>query len=252
MAPGVTAQSWGPTWRKASPTLPEVQEWAAGYSGWLGMGSTAISRAASPTLAVLDAKRPKLRVMAGGGGSVWNRATSTCSAVRTALAEAGQCKGLDRRVQRFAVSVVAAFIMVMWDLSMDPSRATMSQAWIWHDGGSYFGVPFVNFMGWYLTVHLIFQILALVLQKQQSRLDPATNGDNRRDSWHLNTAFYFATFVEFPAMAWLAVDRPLTDAANVTWSSRAMFESLGLVAIFTMGFVCFLAFFSVRQAGQLG
>jgi uncharacterized membrane protein len=154
-------------------------------------------------------------------------------------------------LQRFAVPVIAAFIMVMWDLSMDPSRATMSQAWIWHDGGSYFGVPFANFMGWFLTVYLIFQILALVLQKQQSHRDPTANGDDRRESWHLNTAFYFATFVEFPAMAWLAKDQALTDAAKVVWSSRAMFESLGLVAIFTMGFVCCLAFFSVRQARQL-
>lgn len=153
-------------------------------------------------------------------------------------------------LQRFAVPVIAAFVMVMWDLSMDPSRATMAQTWIWRDGGSYFGVPFVNFMGWFLTVYLIFQILALVLDKQQSQRDPANNGDDQRETWHLNTAFYFATFVEFPAMAWLAEDRPLTDAAKVVWSSRAMFESLGLVAIFTMGFVSVLSFFIVRQARQ--
>jgi putative membrane protein len=154
-------------------------------------------------------------------------------------------------LQRWAVPVIAAFIMVMWDLSMDPSRATAAQAWIWHDGGSYFGVPFVNFMGWALTVYLIFQIFALVLARQQPQRDPATNGDNRRETWHLNTAFYFATFVEFPAMAWLAADRPLTDAAQVVWSARAMYESLGLVSLFTMGFVCCLAFIAVRKAARL-
>ncbi len=160
---------------------------------------------------------------------------------------------LDHRadaLQRFAVPVIAAFIMVMWDLSMDPSRATLSQAWIWHDGGSYFGVPFVNFMGWYLTVWIIFQILALFLPTRPERA-PAANGDDRRETWHLNTAFYFATFIEFPALAWLAADRPLTDAAGVVWSARAMYESLGLVAIFTMGFVCCLAFFIVRNAQPL-
>lgn len=155
-------------------------------------------------------------------------------------------------LQRFAVPVISAFIMVMWDLCMDPSRATMAQAWIWHDGGSYFGVPFVNFLGWYLTVYLIFQILALALHRQQAWRDPARNGDNRRETWHLNTAFYFATFIEFPAMAGLAADRPLTDAARVVWSSRAMLESLGLVSLFTMGFVCCLCFFTVRHARQLG
>jgi len=112
-------------------------------------------------------------------------------------------------------------------------------------------VPFVNFMGWYLTVYLIFQILALVLQKQQPQREPVINGDARRETWHLNTAFYFATFIEFPAFAWLVADRPLTDAAGVVWSSRAMHESLGLVAIFTMGFVCCLAFFNVRKSPRL-
>lgn len=154
-------------------------------------------------------------------------------------------------LQRFAVPVIAAFVMVMWDLSMDPARSTLSQAWIWHDGGSYFGVPFVNFMGWTVTVYLIFQIFALVLQTQQPRREPASNGDDRRETWHLSTAFYFATFIEFVAMAALAADRPLTDAAKVVWSARAMYESLGLVAIFTMGFVSVLAFFIVRKSPRL-
>lgn len=154
-------------------------------------------------------------------------------------------------LQRFAVPVVAAFIMVMWDLCMDPSRATVTQAWIWHHGGSYFGVPFVNFMGWFLTVYLIFQVFALWLQKKQPQVSPAANGDDRRESWHLVNAFYFATFVEFIAFAWLAADRPVTDAAQVVWSTRAMYESLGLVSIFTMGFVSVLAFFKVRTAKEL-
>lgn len=154
-------------------------------------------------------------------------------------------------LQRFAVPVLAAFIMVMWDMSMDPSRATLSQAWIWHQGGGYFGVPFSNFMGWYLCVYLIFQGLAFYLRWARPQVDPAVNGDDRRETWHLNTAFYFATFVEFVAFAWLAEDRPLTDAAKVVWSARAMFETLGLVAIFTMFFVVCLAFFKVRSASRL-
>jgi hypothetical protein len=97
-----------------------------------------------------------------------------------------------------------------------------------------------------------FQIFALVLQRQQPSREPASNGDDRRATWHLNTALYFAVFVEFVAQAWLAADRPLTDAAKVVWSSRAMYESLGLVSIFTMGFVCCLAFFAVRKARHLG
>jgi len=152
--------------------------------------------------------------------------------------------------QRFAIPVVAAFIMVMWDMSMDPARATVFRAWLWHDGGSYFGVPFVNFLGWYLTVYLIFQLFALALNRLPLAT-PAENGDGVRSVWMLNVAFYFATFLEFISMSYLAVDRPITDPAGVVWSSRALYDSLGLVAIFTMGFVSTLGFFKVRSNSQL-
>lgn len=151
---------------------------------------------------------------------------------------------------RFAIPVVAAFIMVMWDMSMDPARATVHGAWVWHDGGSYFGVPFVNFMGWYLTVYLIFQGFAWALQRW-AQATPADNGDTQRTPWMLNVAFYFATFLEFVAMAVLAPERSITDPAGVVWGSRALYESLGLVAIFTMGFVSVLGFFKVRATTDL-
>lgn len=155
------------------------------------------------------------------------------------------------RLQLFAVPLVASFIMVMWDMCMDPSRATASQAWIWRDGGSYFGVPFSNFMGWFLCVYLIFQIFAFFPQRRQPAAGEIDNGDTRRENWHLNTAFYFATFLEFVAFAWLGTDRTLTDGGGGVWSARAMYETQGLVAIFTMGFVSCLAFIKVQNSARL-
>ena len=154
------------------------------------------------------------------------------------------------RLQTLPVPVLAAFIMVMWDLCMDPSRATISQAWIWHDGGSYFGVPFVNFIGWYLTVYLIFQVFALV-QSKYLTTGIRHSVDGMRTGWMLNVAFYFATFLEFVALAALGADRPVTDPAGVVWSTRSMYESMGLVAIFTMGFVSVLAYFKIRHSTAL-
>jgi uncharacterized membrane protein len=60
-----------------------------------------------------------------------------------------------------AVSALAAFIMLAWDLSMEADWSTVDKAWIWRDGGLYFGVPVSNFFGWYLTAYLFFQIFAL-------------------------------------------------------------------------------------------
>jgi uncharacterized membrane protein len=64
------------------------------------------------------------------------------------------------------VPLVAAIIMVAWDLAMDPVWGTLLHAWVWLKGGSCFGVPVSNFAGWYLTVYVIYQIFALYLRRR--------------------------------------------------------------------------------------
>ena len=69
--------------------------------------------------------------------------------------------GADRRMKvRFnviALPIVAAFVMTQWDLVMDPPSSTIAKAWIWHDGGAYFGVPLLNYLGWLLTSWMFYQ-----------------------------------------------------------------------------------------------
>lgn len=151
---------------------------------------------------------------------------------------------------RFPVPLVASFIMVMWDMSMDPARSTLRHAWIWQDGGGYFGVPFSNFMGWFLCVYTIFQLLALYLVRT-SGAGGAKDSDGVKAHWHQATAMYGAVFVEFIAFALFSPGGTMVDATGQVWGIRDMHETLGLVAIFTMLFVTCLAFFKVRASEKL-
>lgn len=63
---------------------------------------------------------------------------------------------------RFGVPVLAAALMVLWDASMDPLRATVEARWVWRDGGPHFGVPLLNFAGWFMVTLLMFQLYALL------------------------------------------------------------------------------------------
>ena len=63
--------------------------------------------------------------------------------------------GIERR-NILLVPFIASFIMVMWDFCLDPIRSTIDGAWVWEDGGAYYGVPISNYFGWYLTVFLIY------------------------------------------------------------------------------------------------
>ena len=60
------------------------------------------------------------------------------------------------------LSLLSAAVMTAWDLLIDPIfTAPNVQAWVWEDGGPYFGVPIQNFVGWMLTtftVYLIYRV----------------------------------------------------------------------------------------------
>ncbi len=51
--------------------------------------------------------------------------------------------------------LLTALVMSAWDLTTDPVMAGQVRAWIWVDGGPYFGIPFSNFSGWILVVWCI-------------------------------------------------------------------------------------------------
>ena len=68
--------------------------------------------------------------------------------------------------------LIAAFIMVAWDFSQDPVWSTILRLWIWQRGGAYFGVPVSNFLGWYLTVYVFYQLFALYLRGRSTNPAP--------------------------------------------------------------------------------
>ena len=69
----------------------------------------------------------------------------------------------------FQVPLIASFLMVARNLSSDPLLSTLRQAWIWRDGGSYFGVPVINFFSWYLTTYIFFQLFSFYLVKTRRK-----------------------------------------------------------------------------------
>src|SRR5467141_826744 len=76
----------------------------------------------------------------------------------------GEVRRQSSVVMTFAVPFIAAFVMVMWDLTFDPRASTIEHQWIWEQGGGYFGVPLTNYLGWFFTVYLFLQLFALFVR----------------------------------------------------------------------------------------
>ncbi len=66
------------------------------------------------------------------------------------------------------LSLLSAWVMTAWDFVVDPylSGPTVN-AWVWEDGGAYFGIPIHNFFGWMLTTFSIYLIYRIIEGKSK-------------------------------------------------------------------------------------
>lgn len=141
--------------------------------------------------------------------------------------------GIEKR-NLLLVPFVASFVMVMWDFCFDPISSTIDGAWIWEDGGAYYGVPISNYFGWYLTVFLIYQLFALYLYRfiRNERLGLA------RVYWYLAPIMFLGL-----ALGYLL--NPFFQTANLD-----IYWSLLLGAILTMVFTSILNIIVVRRLDE--
>ena len=140
----------------------------------------------------------------------------------------------------FAVPFIASFLMVMWDLCLDPTASTIRHIWIWEQGGGYFGVPLTNYLGWFFTVYVFLQLFALFVRSRRA-------GEQEKRTWprpyHAQAVLMYGviglTFVLNYVVG--AGNTLVTDAAGVTWHTGSITESAAIVSIYTMLFVPALA-----------
>ena len=56
--------------------------------------------------------------------------------------------------QRWRFAAVSGLVFTAWDLFLDPQMVS-NGLWVWHQPGAYFGIPLLNFAGWWLASSLI-------------------------------------------------------------------------------------------------
>src|SRR5438309_6055475 len=137
-----------------------------------------------------------------------------------------------------SVPLVASFMMVAWDLSLDPIASTINQTWIWTQGGGYFGVPISNFLGWSLTVYIFFQLFALYLRKRGPTNPPAIPITH-----YLQIILvYLWTGVGFVLnYPFRPTNTAITDAVGHIWQTSDIYETTAISATYTMIFISTLA-----------
>lgn len=132
----------------------------------------------------------------------------------------------------FLIPLIGTFIMVFWDLCMDPLSSTIGSLWVWKNGGSYFGVPLQNYFGWFFVVFIFFQIFALYISKY----------DEKQPEIFLSRSFWLEAASLYGIQGLSQVASPFTISSH-----SDIYGPMALVAFFTMMFVTLLSFIFILR-----
>lgn len=159
----------------------------------------------------------------------------------------GEIRRASSALTTVGVPVIASFIMVAWDLCMDPTNSTIQHWWIWEQGGGYFGVPLTNYLGWFLTVYLFFQSFALYVRIRRAGSEEAVALPK---SYSYQAIILYGVLGLTYVVGYLvgpATDRPVTDAVGTVWHTRSIYESAAIVSLYTMIFMAALSALKLAQ-----
>ena len=56
--------------------------------------------------------------------------------------------------------VMASLVLLSWDLALDPAMSRATAYWVWAEPGAYYGMPWLNLFGWYVTGVALMAVFA--------------------------------------------------------------------------------------------
>ena len=144
--------------------------------------------------------------------------------------------------------LLASAIMLSWDLSMEAVWSTIVRAWVWRDGGSYFGVPITNFLGWFLTAYVFYQLFALYLRNRASATAgmPSAYGDMATLFYAISAAGNLLLLIP------QAGPTVVSDPSGVQWKVGSITAATAVVSMGIMGGFALLAWLKRPGSGGAG
>ncbi len=142
--------------------------------------------------------------------------------------------------------LIAAFLTTSWDLCVDAIGGTANRDWIWAEGGPWFGVPWLNFFGWMLTMWVSFQLFSLYLARRDAPREIRAN----HVYWQQPIVYWLLIGLQFPLLALIVPGMALTDPTGQIWQSTQLFQSMAITSVFTMLFTALLAGLVLSRASR--
>jgi|Deesub1362A_J573_1020465.scaffolds.fasta_scaffold00922_16 putative membrane protein len=141
---------------------------------------------------------------------------------------------LESKRDLLTVPLAGTFIMLSWDLCMDPLASTVAGLWVWETGGAYFGVPITNFFGWALNTFTFYFIVTAYFFRK-----------GRISFLSVERSFLFEVVFMYLIVAF----RHILPALLLSNGFQEVYQSVAILSVIVMGSFIFLA--SVRLIEDL-
>lgn len=60
---------------------------------------------------------------------------------------------------RWVRIILASLFLLVWDITLDPAMSYLAPFWVWDNLGTYYGMPFLNLVGWFVTGLVLMFVL---------------------------------------------------------------------------------------------
>lgn len=128
--------------------------------------------------------------------------------------------------------LLAAFIMSAWDLRIDPLASTINPMWVWEEGGTFFGVPVSNFLGWYMVVLIFYLMFALLNRSRNAQPTPSII--NSQSYWLLAVLVYASQLLDNLTGYLWRENYMVTSLDGHDWWSHDIYGAMLVVALWTV------------------
>ena len=150
-----------------------------------------------------------------------------------ALAAVGKFDNEYRKGDVFFIPVIATFLIVAVDYATDPLMATINQAYLWVEPGVYYGIPYQNYLGWYLMAYVLFQCASLVIwrQSRKNTLKPAPEISRKKKFWYYPPIIYGSLFIQMPFYAFINKSAEIVTYSGQTLMTGDIYKGVAIVYV---------------------
>ena len=81
----------------------------------------------------------------------------------------------DDNATRWRWALLSGAVLTAWDVAMDPAMSAATSHWIWNQDGFFYGMPLINWFGWYVTGVVVSRAMLAIVPPSviAGRISPA-------------------------------------------------------------------------------